>query len=99
MSGFVEGLKTYRGRNVSLCGGGHSAGGEGGPPRRAYEPERDAAVLGDGAFKATWSPESERVVVSAPDVQGLFVWRDPGGRRGAGGAGERGRRGPPGGGG
>jgi len=58
-----------------------AVGVENGLPRLDYETETDAAVLGDGAFKATWSPESERVVVSAPDVQGLFVWRDPVDRR------------------
>jgi hypothetical protein len=31
-------------------------------------------VLGDAAFKVTWDPLERRVRVSAPDVQGLFVW-------------------------
>ena len=34
----------------------------------------DAAVLGDGAFKVTWDEDEQRVVVSSPDVQGLFAW-------------------------
>ena len=36
--------------------------------------ELDTAVLGDGAYKVTWDEREQRVVVSAPDVQGLFVW-------------------------
>ena len=42
--------------------------------RLDVETEVDAAVLGDGAFKVTWDDEEARVVVSAPDVQGLFAW-------------------------
>ncbi len=39
-----------------------------------FDTETDAAVLGDAAFKVTWDTEERRVRVSAPDVQGLFVW-------------------------
>ena len=39
-----------------------------------FDTELDAAVLGDGAYKVTWDAEEERVRVSAPDVQGIFVW-------------------------
>ncbi len=42
--------------------------------RLDVETEVDAAVLGDGAFKVTWDDEEQRLVVSSPDVQGLFVW-------------------------
>ncbi len=42
--------------------------------RLDVETEVDAAVLGDGAYKVTWDDEDGRVVVSAPDVQGLFAW-------------------------
>jgi len=42
--------------------------------RLDLETEIDTAVLGDGAFKVTWDDEEQRVVVSAPDVQGLFAW-------------------------
>lgn len=42
--------------------------------RLDIETEVDTAVLGDGAYKVTWSEDEERVVVSAPDVQGLFAW-------------------------
>jgi hypothetical protein len=39
-----------------------------------FDTEIDAGVLGDGAFKVTWDGLERRVRVSAPDVQGLFVW-------------------------
>ncbi len=39
-----------------------------------FDTEIDAAALGDGAYKVTWDPVERRVRVSAPDVQGLFVW-------------------------
>jgi len=42
--------------------------------RLDLETEVDTAVLGDGAYKVTWDDEEGRVVVSAPDVQGLFAW-------------------------
>ncbi len=38
------------------------------------ETEIDTAVLGDGAFKVVWDDAERRVVVSAPDVQGLHAW-------------------------
>lgn len=34
----------------------------------------DAAVLGDGAFKVTWSPRLGRPVVGAVDPRGLWAW-------------------------
>ncbi|HEX77491.1 MAG TPA: phage portal protein [Dehalococcoidia bacterium] len=39
-----------------------------------FDTEIDAAILGDGCFKVTWDGAEGRVRVSAPDVQGLFVW-------------------------
>jgi hypothetical protein len=42
--------------------------------RLDFETEVDTAVLGDGAFKVTWDEREQRVVVSAPDVQGIFAW-------------------------
>ncbi len=39
-----------------------------------FDTEIDAAILGDGCFKVTWDAQEQRVRVSAPDVQGLFVW-------------------------
>ena len=39
-----------------------------------FDTEIDCSVLGDAAFKVTWDPLERRVRVSAPDVQGLYVW-------------------------
>ena len=42
--------------------------------RLDLETEIDTAVLGDGAFKVVWDERERRIVVSAPDVQGLYAW-------------------------
>jgi len=42
--------------------------------RLDIETEVDTAVLGDGAYKVTWDEAEGRVIVSAPDVQGLYAW-------------------------
>ena len=42
--------------------------------RLDLESEFDTATLGDGAFKVSWDEQEQRVVVTAPDVQGLYVW-------------------------
>ncbi len=42
-----------------------------------FETELDCAVLGDAAYKVTWDAEAKQVRVSAPDVQGIFAWRQP----------------------
>jgi hypothetical protein len=39
-----------------------------------FDTEIDCSVLGDAAFKVTWDSLERRVRVSAPDVQGLYVW-------------------------
>ena len=39
-----------------------------------FDTELDAAILGDGCYKVTWDTHDKRVRVSAPDVQGIFVW-------------------------
>ena len=39
-----------------------------------FDNEIDCSVLGDAAYKVTWDPAEKRVRMSAPDVQGLFVW-------------------------
>jgi len=43
--------------------------------RLDFDTEIDTAVLGDGAFKLTWA--NERVHITAPDMQTIFVWTDP----------------------
>ena len=39
-----------------------------------FETELDCAVLGDACYKVTWAGE---VRITAPDVQGMFAWRQP----------------------
>ncbi len=39
-----------------------------------FDTEIDAAILGDGCYKVTWDSREKRARVSAPDVQGIFVW-------------------------
>ena len=45
--------------------------------RLDFETELDCAVLGDAAYKVTWDVAEGRVRISAPDVQGIYVWRAP----------------------
>jgi len=42
-----------------------------------YETELDCAVLGDACYKVTWDAAARSVRVTAPDVQGVFAWREP----------------------
>lgn len=42
-----------------------------------FETELDCAVLGDAAYKVTWDAAEGAVRVSAPDVQGIYTWRQP----------------------
>lgn len=42
-----------------------------------FETELDCAVLGDAAYKVTWDADERQVRISAPDVQGLWAWRQP----------------------
>lgn len=39
-----------------------------------FETEIDCAVLGDAAYKVIWDTESASVRVTAPDIQGIYVW-------------------------
>src|SRR3990170_480543 len=39
--------------------------------------EIDTAILGDGCFKLAWLPTEERVVITAPDVAGIFPTPHP----------------------
>jgi len=36
--------------------------------------EIDCAILGDAGYKVTWDGEVKKVRVTAPDVQGIYVW-------------------------
>ncbi len=42
-----------------------------------FETELDCAVLGDAAFKVVWDTNEGAVRISAPDVQGVYAWRQP----------------------
>jgi len=39
-----------------------------------FETETDCAVLGDACYKVVWDAEESRVRVTAPDIQGVYVW-------------------------
>jgi Phage portal protein, SPP1 Gp6-like len=41
-----------------------------------FDTEIDCAVLGDAAYRVVWDAVEERVVVTAPDVGGIFVLRE-----------------------
>ncbi|MDD5191122.1 MAG: phage portal protein, partial [Dehalococcoidales bacterium] len=41
-----------------------------------FETEVDCAVLGDGAYKIVWDAISGGVRITAPDVQGIYVWTE-----------------------
>lgn len=42
-----------------------------------YETELDCAVLGDACYRVSWDAGAGEVRVTAPDVQGIFAWRQP----------------------
>jgi len=42
-----------------------------------YATEVDCAILGDGCYKVLWDTARKQVKVTAPDVQGVFVWTAP----------------------
>ncbi|WP_322796782.1 phage portal protein, partial [Tepidiforma sp.] len=42
-----------------------------------FETELDCAVLGDAAYRVTWDAAAREVRITAPDVQGIYAWRDP----------------------
>ena len=46
-------------------------------PRLDLVTEVDTAVLGDGAYKVTWDPETETVNITAPDMSGIYPWPHP----------------------
>jgi hypothetical protein len=40
-----------------------------------FETEIDCAVLGDAGYKVIWDTETASVRVTAPDIQGIYVWQ------------------------
>jgi len=39
-----------------------------------FETEIDCAILGEGCYKVIWDQEARSVRITAPDVQGIYVW-------------------------
>jgi hypothetical protein len=39
-----------------------------------FETETDCAILGDGCYKVAWDPDIKEIRVTAPDIQGIYVW-------------------------
>jgi len=39
-----------------------------------FETEIDCAVLGDACYKVIWDQEAKKVRITAPDIQGIYVW-------------------------
>jgi len=39
-----------------------------------FETEMDCAVLGDACYKVIWDQETRSIRVTAPDIQGIYVW-------------------------
>ncbi len=39
-----------------------------------FETEIDCAILGDAGYKVIWNQEQKSIRVTAPDVQGIYVW-------------------------
>jgi hypothetical protein len=38
------------------------------------ETEIDCAILGDACYKVIWDSEAKKVMITAPDVQGIYAW-------------------------
>ncbi|MBN1643550.1 MAG: phage portal protein [Dehalococcoidales bacterium] len=52
----------------------HRVYDENGLEQLDFETEVDCAVLGDAVYKVIWDTEMSRVRVTAPDIQGIYVW-------------------------
>jgi len=39
-----------------------------------FETEIDCAILGDACYKVIWDQKARQVRVTAPDIQGIYVW-------------------------
>ena len=39
-----------------------------------FETEIDCAILGDACYKVIWDQETRSVRITAPDIQGIYVW-------------------------
>lgn len=70
-------VKVGRGKGRALLDALESAWDANDLQQLDLETEVDTATLGDGAFKVSWSDAEKRVVVTAPDVQGIHAWSHP----------------------
>ena len=52
----------------------HQVYEENGLEQLDFETEIDCAVLGDASYKVIWDTETAGVRVTAPDIQGIYVW-------------------------
>jgi len=39
-----------------------------------FETEIDCAILGDACYKVIWDQETKHVSITAPDIQGIYIW-------------------------
>ncbi|MDD5288074.1 MAG: phage portal protein [Dehalococcoidales bacterium] len=53
----------------------HQVYEESGLEQLDFETEIDCAVLGDAGYKVIWDMETAGVRVTAPDIQGMYVWQ------------------------
>ena len=53
----------------------HQVYEENGLEQLDFETEIDCAVLGDASYKVIWDTETGGVRVTAPDIQGIYVWQ------------------------
>ncbi len=53
----------------------HQVYEENGLEQLDFETEIDCAVLGDAGYKVIWDTDTAAVRVTAPDIQGIYVWQ------------------------
>ena len=67
----AEGRNKARRAEAAL----HQVYEENGLEQLDFETEIDCAVLGDAGYKVIWDTETAGVRVTAPDIQGIYVWQ------------------------
>jgi hypothetical protein len=53
----------------------HQVYDENGLEQLDFETEVDCSVLGDAVYKVIWDTETAGIRVTAPDIQGIYVWQ------------------------
>ena len=71
MQDSAEGREKARHAEAAL----HQVYEENGLEQLDFETEIDCAVLGDAVYKVIWDTETAGVRVTAPDIQGIYVWQ------------------------